>query len=87
MSQRQSIFFIESFSGQRKQRRYTLELFRETDNGYRLIRSRFNNELGLLDEEKHTLAASKEELKRTNLGNGRLVKLLKKSEWWQNDDK
>lgn len=82
MTKQDSIFFTESFSGSRQQRRYTLELFKESDNSYRLVQRRYNQELGVLDEDKHTLAANIDELMSMNLGNSRLVKQLRRSEWW-----
>lgn len=85
MLEKESIFFTESFAGSRQQRRYTLELFKEADNSYRLVQCRYNQDLNVLDEEKHTLAGSKDELKSMNLGNSRLVKQLRRSEWWESD--
>lgn len=85
MSEKKSIFFTESFSGSRQQRRYTLELFKEADGSYRMVKSRYNMELNLLDDEQHTLAENKEKLKDMNLGNSRLVKRLRLSEWWNAD--
>lgn len=86
MSERQSLFFIETFSGARQQRRYTLELFKEPSGEYRLIQRRFNQDFQVMEEEKHTLAASKDELKAINLGNNRMVKRLRRSEWWNSDE-
>jgi len=82
MSKQESIFFTESFSGSRQQRRYTLELFKEADNSYRLVQRRYNQELGVLDDDKHTLAKNIDALMSMNLGNSRLVKQLRRSEWW-----
>lgn len=82
MTEKESIFFTESFSGSRQQRRYTLELFKEADDSYRLVQRRYNQELGVLDDDKHTLAANIDELMSLNLGNSRLVKKLRRSEWW-----
>lgn len=42
-------------------------------------------ELNLLDDEQHTLAETKQQLKDMNLGNSRLVKQLRRSEWWTAD--
>jgi len=86
MSEKKSLFFVESFSGSRQQRRFTLELFREVDGSYRIIQSRFNTDLQVLDEEKHTLATSKSELQKMNLGNSRLIKQLRRSEWWESKE-
>ncbi|MBT0722519.1 hypothetical protein HGT70_14730 [Rosenbergiella collisarenosi] len=86
MPEKQSVFFVESFSGARQQRRYTLELFREPDGRYRLIQCRIHQEYKSILEEKHTLAASKDELKMMSLGNNRLVKQLRRSEWWNSDE-
>jgi len=86
MSDRQSLFFIETFSGARQQRQYTLELFKEPSGEYRLIQCRFNQNIQVMDEEKHTLATSKDELKAINFGNNRMVKRLRRSEWWSSDE-
>lgn len=45
MPEKKPLFFVDSFSGSRQQRRFSLELFREVDGRYRIVQSRFSTDL------------------------------------------
>jgi len=78
------VYFAESVTANQRTR-FTLEVLREAEGGYRLIQRRWNHQLDLIDQDSQLTAATKAELKAMPLGHKRLVRQLRQSAFWGDD--
>lgn len=85
MTDNARVFNIESLTGNQRTR-FTLEVLRDPNGGYRVLQRRWNHQLNLVDHESQITAVTKAELKTLDLGNSRLVRQMKKSAFWIEND-
>jgi len=77
------VYYNEGHSGNNK---YTFEVFKEPDGGYRAVSARWNRKLDLINEQTHYASATKEGLREQDYPRTRQVKIFLDSDFWSDDD-
>lgn len=77
------VYYNEGHSGNNK---YTFEVFKEPDGGYRAVSARWNRKLDLINEQTHYVSATKEGLREQDYPRTRQVKIFLDSDFWSDDD-
>lgn len=77
------IYYNEGHSGNNK---YTFEVFKEPEGGYRAVSARWNRRLDLINEQTHYPSATKEGLREQSYPRIRQVKIFLDSDFWDNGD-
>ncbi|WP_071988458.1 sugar ABC transporter substrate-binding protein [Serratia sp. M24T3] len=75
----QRFYYNEGHSGNNK---YTFEVFREPDGGYRAVSARWNRRLDLVNEQTHYTSSTKEGLRDQDYPRTRQVKIFLDSDFW-----
>jgi len=77
------VYYNEGHSGNNK---YTFEVFKEPDGGYRAVSARWNRRLDLINEQTHYTSTTKEGLREQDYPRTRQVKIFLDSDFWSDDD-